>query len=58
MAIHFRHLQVSENDVRANAVKHFQGFGAIGRRFNLESTGFQEAANGMPNQHGIVNDQG
>ncbi len=53
-SIHLWHLQIGNDDVRLNGVEHLQGFQAIGGGFHTEPALFQEAADRMPDEHGII----
>ena len=52
------HLQVGKDHGRLDGFQGFQGGGAVAHGFNLESAFFQNATHGMPNEHGISNNQG
>ena len=57
-AAHPGHLHVRDNDVGMNPLRDGQRFFAVGCRFHAVPPLLEKAAYGVPDQHGIVNNQG
>jgi len=56
-ARHPGHLQVGDDHGRTDFRQLLQRFGAAGGGLHLESARFQEAADGVADEHGVVHDQ-
>ena len=57
-AAHLGHLHIGDDDVGMNAIDDGQRFLAVGGRFHGIATLFEKSANGVPDEHGIVYNQG
>ena len=56
-ARHLRHLHVGNDQVRMHALENLQRLQAIGGRLHRKAALFQKAADGIADQHGIVDYQ-
>src|SRR5450755_1708121 len=56
-ATHLGHVHVGDDDVGATTLQRLERLLTIGRRFYSKTALLEKTANGMPDQHGVVNDQ-
>src|ERR1700678_1192607 len=56
-ARHFWHLHVGDNQVRTDALQNLQRLHTIGGRLHCEAALFKKAADGITDEHGIVDNQ-
>ena len=57
-AVHKGHLHIGDDEARGDAIEDLKSIAPVGSRFDGKSAFFEEAADGMPDQHRIIDDQG
>jgi hypothetical protein len=55
---HSGHLEISDDDVRGDVVQDIEGLGTVGGGLDKESALLEITADGVADQHGIVNHNG